>query len=172
MIPFTVNTIVDVSSYAQSNQYDIAANNNTPPCVLVELSKSNDPKIRMRVASNESTPKEILDYLSSDKDFYVRWFVAYNLNISEYTSHYLMKSDRPEILHALTKNKNLTENALRVFCKINDYGIKVELLKHPKMSRDILGELVANEESRYFLNKIIEHPLCDEGLAMLIKLSL
>jgi hypothetical protein len=137
--PNAPTQVVSVALTRQGWLFDdlLAAHPKTPPELLVKMSRSERPRLRMNAGKNPNTPADALRRLGEDTRPEVRWAVAEN------------PSAPPELLLRLASDQTM--------------GARFRVAKNPKASEELLSQLAADSAWEVRL-QVVAHPAATRGL--------
>lgn len=148
---------------AAIERYKIATNPETPPDVLLEMSKSHKRVVREAVASNPATPTPILEALAQDPCTDVRMAVAENPNATATALDYLvgeegkMIEDYHQVVAAhpnidLSSLERLANSAILVDVGV---GVCFGILQNPLTTTAILKQIAVVDFGEPEINRIL-----------------
>lgn len=122
----------------------VAGIENTPPEVLVHLSKSKDFFVRLLIAENEKSPLEALLELSNDQKESVRGMVAKNRSTDKDIISKLARDESIDVQRAVALNPNTSKEDLSVLAESLDEFTREKVALNPNTPPEVLQELANN----------------------------
>jgi hypothetical protein len=147
----------------------LAENRSTPPEVLTQLSKDEDPNVRYGVAYNPNTPPEVLTQLSKDKDSDIRWNVAHNPNTPPEVLTQLSKDKDEEVRWAVAGISKTPPEVLTQLSKDNDPNIRLNVAHNLNTPPEVLTQLSKDRDSDIRYHVARNHKTPPEALTQLSK---
>ena len=120
--------------------------------MLLELSHSNNSRLKMLVALNERTQKHILEELSLDSDVFVKSAVARNNKTDTTILSFLSKDESDEVKEAVASNCNTSAETLEELSENDNPKIKQIVALNPNISKKTFDKLL---EDRKLWSKLI-----------------
>ncbi len=124
----------------------LARNPQSPPDILVPLSKHPSRQIRVPVAQNRSTPVETLRRLSNDEDSSVRWGLAINPNLPIDILYQFSAEDSPSLLAGVAANRHAPVDLIRRLSQHESAWVRHKVALNGSAPPDILIALSTDSE--------------------------
>ena len=121
---------------------EIALRPDTPPEVLVELSKDTESTVVRRVLENQNTPIEILMDQSFLKLANNRAFIARNSALPIETMEYLLSKGEARVVENLAKNPGLPRELVEKFYHLTSDDLKHLWAHNSGLSSSIIEDLI------------------------------
>lgn len=131
----------DLNKMPAKDRFNLAENPNTPPELLVNLSKDNVVFVRVGVAGNPNAPPEALVYLSKDSNRAIIEEVARNPNTPPEALVYLSEDRDEFVIVDVAANPNAPPELLVYLSKFDSNVVRAGVARNPNAPPEVLVNL-------------------------------